>query len=185
MTALLGIAAFVAIVAIAFFNRLVGRRNQAMNALHGIDAMLKKRFDLMPNLVATVSEYAQHERELLSKVTAMRTRSGGGADAAARVRLDGETSSLVGQVLAVAEGYPQLKASDNFRSLQRMLSETEEQLSAARRAYNAAVTDFNDAVMMFPTNIIAGMFGFKELPLFTIAAEERGNVDVRKLFRAG
>ncbi|MCE5185328.1 MAG: LemA family protein [Planctomycetaceae bacterium] len=180
----LGIVVLLPLLIVAgMYNSLVGKRNQVHNILGTMDAMLKKRWDLVPNLVATVKGYADHERQLFEKVTEARARAqSGGISDNEKVQTDNLFSQLLGVVRMTVENYPQLKASENFLHLQRTLNELEEQISAARRAYNASVTDYNNAVQMFPTNIIAGMFSFTEKPLFQIEAGERANPQIGKLF---
>jgi LemA protein len=164
------------------YNTLVGKRNQIHNIFGTMDAMLKKRWDLIPNLVSTVKGYADHERGLFEAVTEARSKAQEGQlNEDQQVGLENSFMQLLGVVRATVENYPDLKASDNFMHLQRTLNELEEQISAARRAYNASVTDYNNSVQMFPTNIIAGMFNFKEKTLFQIKAVERENVEVGKL----
>jgi LemA protein len=163
------------------YNTLVGRRNQVQNIFGTMDAMLKKRWDLVPNLVATVQGYAQHERSLFENVTQARSRAmGGQMSPNEMVQYDNAVSQLMGVFRATVENYPQLKAGENFLHLQRTLNELEEQISAARRAYNAAVTDYNNAVDMFPTNIIASMFNFQRQTLLAFSDQERQNPDVGK-----
>ena len=168
---------------VVVYNSLVGKKNQVKNAFATIDVQLKKRHDLIPNLVAAVKQYMTHEAELLSKVTQMRAQAqGGGMSANDRVALENQLSHAMGSIMVAVENYPDLKASENFVNLQGSLNEVEEQLSAARRAFNAAATDFNDAVEMFPTNIVARMMGYRIRPLFEIPAAQRENPDVGALF---
>lgn len=165
------------------YNSLVGRKNAAENAFGSIDVMLKKRFDLIPGLVATVKQYAKHEQETLTRVTELRTHVGqAGRDT--RVQLEGELSQALAKVMLVAENYPELRASENFQQLQRALNEVEEQLSAARRGYNAAVTDYNNAVEMLPTNIVASMFRHQRMEFFSVEPAERKVPDVGAMFGA-
>ena len=170
------------LVPILMYNTLVGKRNQIRNIFGTMDALLKKRWDLIPNLVSTVKGYADHERGLFEAVTEARSKAQKGQlNEDQQVGLENSFMQLLGVVRATVENYPDLKASDNFMHLQRTLNELEEQISAARRAYNASVTDYNNSVQMFPTNIIAGMFNFTEKPLFQIDAGERENPEVSKL----
>ena len=170
------------LIPVLMYNTLVGKRNQIHNIFGTMDALLKKRWDLIPNLVSTVKGYADHERELFEAVTAARTQAQKGQlNEDQSVGLENSFMQLLGVVRATVENYPDLKASDNFMHLQRTLNELEEQISAARRAYNASVTDYNNSVQMFPTNIIAGMFNFTEKPLFRIEAGQRQNPEVQKL----
>ena len=169
-------------IPVMMYNTLVGKRNQIHNIFGTMDALLKKRWDLIPNLVSTVKGYADHERGLFEAVTEARSKAQKGQlNEDQQVGLENSFMQLLGVVQATVENYPDLKASDNFMHLQRTLNELEEQISAARRAYNASVTDYNNSVQMFPTNIIAGMFNFKEKTLFQIKAGERENPKVGKL----
>jgi len=176
----------VVIVLFVFFmmyNSLVSRRNQIENAFGSIDAQLKKRYDLIPNLVASVKQYMTHEADVLTKVTELRSQAiSPGVSSEEKVNLNNQLNKSLGGIMVAVESYPELKASDNFQNLQRSLNEVEEQLSASRRTFNATVTEFNNAVEMFPSNIIAGMFNFKRREVFEIPQEERENVNVGKLF---
>lgn len=164
------------------YNTLVGKRNQIRNIFGTMDALLKKRWDLIPNLVSTVKGYADHERGLFENITQARAQAQNGQlNQDQQVGLENSFMQLLGVVRATVENYPDLKASDNFMHLQRTLNELEEQISAARRAYNASVTDYNNSVQMFPTNIIAGMFNFTEKPLFQVEAGERENPQIGSL----
>ncbi|MBL7214532.1 MAG: LemA family protein [Phycisphaerae bacterium] len=173
---------FILLVPVLMYNTLVGKRNQVHNIFGTMDAMLKKRWDLIPNLVSTVKGYADHERGLFEAVTEARAKAQSGQlNNDQKVGLENSFMQLLGVVRATVENYPQLKASDNFMHLQRTLNELEEQISAARRAYNASVTDYNNSVQMFPTNIIANMFNFQPMTLFQIEAGERENPNVKGL----
>lgn len=179
---LLIVGVIVLLIPVLMYNTLVAKRNQIHNIFGTMDALLKKRWDLIPNLVSTVKGYADHERQLFENVTRARAQAQQGQlSEDQQVGLENSFIQLLGVVRATVENYPDLKASDNFMHLQRTLNELEEQISAARRAYNASVTDYNNSVQMFPTNIIAQMFKFREKPLFQIEAEQRENVEVRKL----
>jgi LemA protein len=174
----------VALFVIATYNGLIGRRNRVDQAYASVDVMLKKRYDLIPNLVASVEQYMTHERELLSELTELRTRAvTGDLGPAQRIETDNAINGVLSRVIVSAEAYPDLKANQNFLQLQASLNEVEEQLSASRRAYNAAVTDYNSAIQMIPGNLLAGPMGFQPRPLFEAAVAERRNVDVRQLFQ--
>ncbi len=167
------------------YNTLVGKKNQVENAFASIDAMLKKRYDLIPNLVASVKTYMKHERNVLTEITALRTKAiSGNLSTEDRIDIDNKISKAIGGIMVAVENYPELKASQNFLQLQAAINETEEQISAARRAYNSAVTDYNNATEMFPTNIIAGIAGFKRKKVFEITEVERKNVNVNDLFNS-
>ena len=169
------------LVAVGMYNTLISRRNGVDNVFGTMDAMLKKRWDLVPNLVATIQGYAKHEKTLFENVTQARSRAvSGQMNPNEMVQYDNAVSQLMGVFRATVENYPQLKAGENFLHLQRTLNELEEQISAARRAFNAAVTDYNNAVQMFPTNIIASMFGFQIKTLLEFSQQERQNPDVGK-----
>jgi LemA protein len=171
------------VVVFGMYNSLVGKKNAVEQAFGSIDVMCKKRCDLIPNLVATVKQYAAHEAGTLEKVTTLRNQAAAGnLSPDETVQLNNQLTHALGKLMVTVEAYPQLKANENFLQLQRALNETEEQLSAARRAFNAAVTDFNNAVEMFPTNIVAGMMNYKRRPLFEAAEQERKNVEVGRLF---
>lgn len=171
------------IAIIGAYNSLVIKRNNTNNAFAGIDAILKKRFDLIPNLIATVRAYASHERETFAEVTALRSKEYVKLTDTEKAALSDGMQRAQTAFNLVAEQYPQLRASENYLQLQAALNETEEQLSAARRAYNAAVTGYNNAIQMFPTNLFASMFGFKPKQVLATAEPERANPDVKELFK--
>ncbi|HCF05497.1 MAG TPA: hypothetical protein DEU72_04540 [Desulfomicrobiaceae bacterium] len=154
--------------AIAIYNGLVRRRNIVDEAWSGVEVQLKRRADLIPNIVATVEAYAGHEQKTLAEVVRLRNQ----AVAAGTVEEAAQTQTLLsaalGRLFALAENYPQLKANENFLSLQTTLSEIEEQLQLARRYYNGAVRDLNIAVESFPSNLVAGRFGFTKAPFFEL-----------------
>jgi LemA protein len=180
-----GLIALVGIVLIVIYNGLIAKKNQVENAFSGMDVMLKKRFDLIPNLVATVRQYAKHEAETLSKVTEMRARAMNPATPSAeRVAIENQVTRALGGIMVAVEQYPQLKADANFRDLQASLNEIEEQISASRRSYNASVTDLNNAVEMFPSSIVASMMGLGRRELFEVPQAQRENVNVRELFNS-
>jgi len=185
LTALLILLILVAIVGafmVLTYNTLIARKNQIDYAQGAIDALLKKRYDLIPNLVATVKGYAKHERELLEKVTELRARIGQARSDDERLGLEGQMSGLLGRLLVQLEAYPDLKANQNFLQLQAALNEIEEQISAARRAFNAAVVEFNNAIEMFPSNMVAGWMGLKRRRVFEVAESESEVPNVGRLF---
>lgn len=177
------IVVVVLLVVISIFNSLTNRKNQVANAFGTIDVQLKNRYDLIPNLVATVQQYAAHEKELLSKITELRSKAlGQNVTPDDRVGLDNQISSVLSGLMVAVENYPDLKANQNFIDLQRALNEVESQIAAARRAYNAAVTDYNNAIEMFPGNLMAGMMLLKTKQVFAATEAERENVNVKNLF---
>lgn len=173
-----------ALLVMALYNSLIDKKNQVEYAFGGVDVMLKKRYDLIPNLVNTVKQYTIHEQELLEKLTNLRTEAIQGAlSQEEKVALDNRISGTLGQIMVAVESYPDLKANQNFLHLQASLNEVEEQISAARRAYNAAVTDYNNGVEKFPTNILANLMNLKRKKVFEILERERKNVNVGNLFQ--
>ncbi len=171
------------LIAIGIYNSLIGKKNRVDEAFAGIDAQLKKRYDLIPNLVAAVKTYMAHEANVLTEVTALRARAASGNLAPnERVAVENELQRGIGRIRLVAEAYPDLKASKNFMHLQGSLNEVEEQLSASRRAYNAAVKELNDAIEMFPSSLFAGMMSLTRRAFFETPEAERANVSVKNLF---
>ncbi len=158
------------------YNGLVRLRNQVKNAWAQIDVQLKRRHDLIPNLVQTVQGYMQYERATLEAVTNARTiaQQAIGQGPAAQAKAEGELSGALGRLLAVVERYPDLKANQNFLALQEQLTSTENKISFSRQFYNDSVLNYNNRIQMFPSNMVAGMTGFKQGEFFTVeAAEER------------
>ena len=177
------VAGVIAVVFFLMYNTVIRRKNTVENTFAGMDTILKKRYDLIPNLVAAVKQYMGHESEVLTKITELRAKAtSGDVSSDEAVELNNQLQSALGGLMVQVEAYPDLKASDNFDQLQRSLNEVEEQLSAARRAFNAAVTDFNNTVEMFPTNVVAVMMGQRRRKLFEIPERERENVNVSDLF---
>lgn len=173
----------IAVILVLMYNSLIGKKNEVDNIFAGVDAVLKKRYDLIPNLVASVSKYMEHEKGLLEKVTALRAQALKPDISDERViELDRQISSALGSIMVAVENYPDLKANDNVMHLQRTLNEVESQISAARRAYNQAVTDYNNAIEMIPTNIMAGFMRFTRKQVFEVSEGERENVDVHAMF---
>lgn len=164
------IAAAVVVYAIVAFNRLVRTRQMASEAWSGIDVQLKRRSELVPNLVETVKGYAGHERGVLEEVTQLRgaARSVPEGDVAARAQAEGALSDALGRLIALSENYPDLKASANFLGLQQQLADLENELQMARRYYNGAVRNQNVLVQSFPSNLIAGVFGFAPRDFFEL-----------------
>jgi LemA protein len=165
---LLAIVVVIALWAVSIYNGLVRRKNVVAEAWSGIDAQLKRRADLIPNLVETVKGYAGHERETFEDLAKLRSQGQAQADVAQRAQTEQAITAAIGRVLAVAEAYPQLRASDNFQSLQKDLADIEDQIQLARRYYNGAVRDFNVMIEQFPSSLVAGWGGFKPAPFFQI-----------------
>jgi LemA protein len=178
---IVGILVVVVLAIIVIYNGLVSLRVRAENAWADIDVQLKRRTDLVPNVVETVKGYAAHERQTLEAVIAARQRAvavqGGGP--AERGQAEGALSGALRQLFALAESYPQLRAVESFTSLQGTLSQIEEAIQNARRYYNAVVRDLNTRIQVFPSNVIAGMFGFKTREFFEIPDSERSVPQVK------
>ena len=184
-TILLIILAALVVWLITVYNGLITSRNRVNEAWSDIDVQLKRRYDLIPNLVETVKGYAGHERELLEKVTAARAdavsaHDNPNAGPAEMQKTENMLSSALRSIFAVAENYPDLKANQNFAQLQSDLTDTEDKIQAARRFYNGTVRDYNTKIQHFPTNIIASPLGFKAREFFEVeTAEEKQPVEVR------
>jgi LemA protein len=171
----LAIVAAVAVYGVVLFNRLVKSRQMAAEGWSGIDVQLKRRADLVPNLVDTVKGYAAHERALFNEITELRSAVGrlAGGEVAERGRVEGMLSGALSRLLALAEAYPALKASDNFRELQTALATVEDEIQMSRRYYNGATRNLNVLVESFPGNLVAGAFGFTKREFFQAADADR------------
>lgn len=177
------IAVLVLIFGIGFYNSLIGRKNQVVNAFSAIDVMVKKRFDLLPNLIETVKQYMRYEEGTLTKITELRARAvSPSVSDGEKLQLDQQIGAAVRGLMVSVENYPDLKSNENFLNLQRTWTESEEQIAAARRNYNASVTAYNNAVMMFPGNMFAGILGYTPVSVLESSAEERENISARDLF---
>ena len=170
---ILGIIIILVLILVGIYNGLVRLRNQVKNAWAQIDVQLKRRYDLIPNLVETVKGYAKHEREVFENVTKARNMAQqvSSSSPAVRAQAEGELSGFLSRLLAVAEAYPDLKANQNFLALQEELSSTENKISFSRQFYNDSVLGYNNKIQMFPSNIIAGMFGFILSEFFEVKVE--------------
>jgi LemA protein len=174
----LGVAALVVIMIIAIYNGLVAKRQTVNESFSGIDVQLKLRRELIPNLIETVKGYAAHEKSTLDAVIAARNAAATASGPAAMGAAEGVLSSALGKVFALAEAYPDLKASQNFVQLQNELSAIEDKVAAARRFYNSSVGDYNTAVEQFPGSIIAGSTGFARREFFDVGETERAALNV-------
>ena len=155
----------------------------SVDAAYGqVEKQMQRRSDLIPNLVATVKQYITHERELLENISALRSGIQKAAGDEQRFALNGELSNLISKLNVVVENYPELKANENVMHLQKTINDIEEQISAARRAYNAAVTDYNNAVEMFPSNIVASWARFSKAAFFEVPKGQDDPHDVHELF---
>jgi LemA protein len=167
------------------YNSLIGKKNQVTNAFSAIDVMLKKRFDLLPNLIETVKQYMSYEEGLLSKIVELRSKAlNSNTSNEEKLEIDRQLSAGVKGLMVNVENYPDLKANQNFLNLQTTWTESEEQIAAARRTYNASVTDYNNAIMMFPGSIIAGMMNYQAINVLSNTEEERKNISAKDLFNS-
>lgn len=161
----------VLIIFFTMYNRLVGLRNQVKNAWAQIDVQLKRRHDLIPNLVETAKGYMKHEQETLQNVTKARNMAVGAQSTTEKIQAESGLSGAMGNFMVVVENYPELKANENFLALQEELTSTENRLSFARQAYNDQVLFYNNKIQMIPTNMVASMFHFKKREFFEIEDE--------------
>jgi LemA protein len=169
----LGVVAFCVLLFALAYNGLVRLRNKVREAWSGIDVQLQRRHDLIPNLVSTVQAYAAHERALFEAIAAARASAQAASGAAAVGAAESALGAALGRLIAVSESYPALRASENFLALQRDLTETEDEIGAARRIYNGNVQIYNTRLQSFPANTWAGGFGFEPADLFEATPESR------------
>jgi LemA protein len=172
------VVAMIGLYAIVVFNRLIRGRNLVREGFSGIDVQLKRRSDLIPNLIETVKAYAAHERGLFNEIAAKRTSAINATGVAGKAAAEQDLQGSLRRLLAVAEAYPQLKANENFLALQNQIAELEDQLQMARRYYNGAVRDFNIGIQSFPDVVIARLSGFHEENFFQADADAAANPSV-------
>ena len=164
----LAIAVVVAIALVLLYNRLVRLRNRVDNAWAQVDVQLRRRYDLIPNLVETVKGYASHERGTFEEVTKARTRAQEAGNVEEQAQAENALTAAIGRLFAVAEDYPELRASENFQQLQSQLEDTEDKIRVSRQVYNDTVLTYENARETIPTNLVATMFGFEEKQFFEI-----------------
>ena len=162
---------------IGIYNNLVKLRNNRENAFANIDVQLKQRHDLIPQLVATVKGYAEHEKEVLTRVTEARAAAMNATGINDKIQAENALSSALAGLKVSLEAYPDLKANQNFLQLQTEIADIENKIAATRRYFNTATRELNNAVQTFPSNILAGMFGFKKEPMFEIPQEDRATIE--------
>ena len=180
MTAIIIVLVVVVVLAIwcvSIYNNLVKLRNNRENAFANIDVQLKQRHDLFPQLVATVKGYAQHEKELLERITQARSAAMSANTINEKIQAENQLSSALAGLKVSVEAYPDLKANQNFLQLQTEIADIENKLAATRRFFNSATRELNNAVQTFPSNIFAGMFGFQKEPMFEVPKEERATIE--------
>ncbi len=178
-TVLLVILAVITIWIIVMYNGLITLKNRTNEAWSDIDVQLKRRHDLIPNLINTVKGYASHEKEVFEKVTQARTQAMGAGTAKEKAGAENMLTGALKSLFAVAEAYPDLKANQNFLELQRELTDTENKIMASRRFYNGNVRDFNTKLQVFPTNLMAKTLGFSQKDFFEIAEKEKAVPEVK------
>lgn len=173
LMSLIGILLAVGLIFIVLYNTLIRKRNECEESWSGIDIQMKRRYDLIPNLVETVKGYATHEKETLEKVTQARTAAMNAGSLESRAEAENMLTGALKSIFALSESYPDLKANQNFLHLQQELTDTEDKIQAARRFYNNAVKSFNTTVETVPTNIVANMFGFQKREFFALEEGEK------------
>lgn len=174
-----GVVLLLLLYFVTTYNGLVKLRNMVKDQWSQIDVLLKRRSDLIPNLVETVKGYAKHEKETLDAVITARNKAVSANGVEAEMKANGELTGALNKLFALAESYPDLKANTNFMDLQNNLKDTEDKISYARQFYNDAVLKYKNKLEVFPSNIVAGMFGFKPEPFFEATETERENVKVK------
>lgn len=175
----------VLIIGVILYNSLIARKNQVTNAFSAIDVMVKKRFDLLPNLIETVKQYMDYEGSLLGKIVELRSKAANpNISDSEKLEIDSQLSSGMKGLMVNVENYPDLKANQNFLNLQGAWTESEEQIAAARRSYNASVTSYNNAIMMFPGSLLAGLLNFQPMNVLASTEEERANISAKDLFNS-
>ena len=174
--AMFGLLLFLVLLVIGIYNSLVRLRNQVDNAWSQIDVQLKRRHDLIPNLVETAKGYMTHERETFEKITEARSRAMGAHNVSESSKAEGQLTEALSKFMLVVENYPELKANQNFLSLQETLTSTENKIAFARQGYNDQVLFYNNKIQMFPSNIVAGMFSFAKRDYFEIQNEAERSV---------
>ncbi|MGZ8880893.1 MAG: LemA family protein [Methylosarcina sp.] len=174
---------FILLVIVLLYNSLIAKKNAIGNAYGTIDAMLKKRYDLLPNLLETVKQYMNYERDTLTQVIELRGKAvSPNIPSDQKIQLENQINTAMRGIMVQVENYPELKANQNFLQLQGAWNEIEEQISAARRTYNAAVNSYNNACEQFPTNVMAGLMNFQLKTYIEIPEEERKNISAKDLF---
>ena len=175
---IIGIVVLLIIYIIALYNNFVQLNNKVDEAFSTMDVYLKKRWDLIPNIVETVKGYAKHEKETLEKVISLRNSAYENMSDEEKIKANEQLTSGINKIMALAEAYPDLKANENFKDLSNQLTKVEEDIANSRKYYNGVVRIYNDKVKMFPSNIFAGLFGYKAKKMFETAAAERENIKV-------
>lgn len=175
----------VLLIGVVLYNSIIGKKNQVTNAFSAIDVMVKKRFDLLPNLIETVKQYMDYEGTLLGKIVELRSKATNpDISDTEKLEIDSQLSTSMRGLMVNVENYPDLKANQNFLNLQRTWTESEEQIAAARRTYNASVTAYNNAIMMFPGSLLASLLNYQPISVLESTEEERKNISAKDLFNS-
>jgi len=176
---LIGIVVLLVIYVWSTYNNLVVLKARIKEALSGIDVQLKRRIDLIPNLIETVKGYAKHEKQIFEDVTKARSEMMKAGNVSDKLKASDHMTDALKSIFAIAENYPNLKANENFAELQRQLEDTEDKIAYSRQFFNANILDYNTSVITFPNSVIANMFGFTQEKFFEATDEERKKVDVK------
>ena len=175
---IIGIIILLIMYFLVTYNSLVKTNNIVKEAFSTMDIYLKKRWDLIPNLVEIVKGYAKHEKETFNEITSLRTNSYNNMSINKKIDINEQLTQGISKIMAISENYPELKASDNFLQLSRDLTKIEDEIANSRKYYNGSVRILNNKIQMFPSNIVANIFGFKQANMFEANAEEKNNVKV-------
>ena len=175
---IVGVIVLLFIYVLITYNEFVKKNNIVKEAFSTMDVYLKKRWDLIPNLVEVVKGYAKHEKETFNEITTLRTNSYDEMSMSKKIDVNEQLTQGISKIMAILENYPELKASENFLQLSKDLTQIEDEIANSRKYYNGSVRILNTKIQMFPSNIVAGMFGFKQANMFEANAEEKNNVKV-------
>lgn len=175
---IIAIIVLIVIYALALYNSFVKLNNKVKEAFSTMDVYLKKRWDLIPNIVETVKGYAKHEKDTLKEVVELKNSTYDKMSDEEKIKTNEQLSSGINKIMALAEAYPDLKANENFKDLSKQLTKVEDDIANSRKYYNGVVRIYNNKVEMFPSNIFAGLFGYKSKAMFEASAKERENVKV-------
>lgn len=176
---IIAIVVILLLLVFSTYNSLVKLNNRVEEAFSTMDVYLKKRWDLIPNIVETIKGYVKHEQETLEEVTNLRNNSYDKMNADDKIAVNNKMSQEISKLMAIVESYPDLKASENFKDLSNQLTKVEEDIANARKYYNGTVRNFNDKVQMFPSNIIAKILGYKTKNMFEVSENERENINIK------
>ncbi len=175
---IIAIIVLIVVYALALYNGFVKLNNKVKEAFSTMDVYLKKRWDLIPNIVETVKGYAKHEKDTLKEVVELRNSAYDKMSDEEKIKTNEKLSSGISEIMALAEAYPDLKANENFKDLSNQLTKVEDEIANSRKYYNGVVRMYNNKVEMFPSNVFAGLFGYKSKAMFEVSSNERENVKV-------